>query len=168
MLVDDHPAVREGLAESISREADLRICAQAEDRQGALKAIESSKPDLIVIDLTLKRSSGLELIKDINARWPGILILVMSMHDETLYAERVLRAGAQGYITKQEATRNVLLAIRRVLSGGIYLSESISSTILKRLATKPKAGSDSVADLLAEREMQVFELTGQGLSTREI
>jgi len=168
LLVDDHPAVREGLAESISRESDLTVCGQAEDHRGALKEIESEKPDLVVIDLMLKNSSGLELIKDIHARWPQILILVVSMHDEMLYAERVLRAGAHGYITKQEATRNVLLAIRRVLNGGIYLSEKTSSTILARLAAKPKVVSDSISDLLAEREMQVFELTGQGLSTREI
>jgi DNA-binding NarL/FixJ family response regulator len=166
--VDDHPAVREGLAESISRESDLTVCGQAEDHRGALKEIESEKPDLVVIDLMLKNSSGLELIKDIHARWPQILILVVSMHDEMLYAERVLRAGAHGYITKQEATRNVLLAIRRLLNGGIYLSEKTSSTILARLAAKPKVVSDSITDLLAEREMQVFELTGQGLSTREI
>lgn len=168
LLVDDHPAVREGLAESISRESDLTVCGQAEDHRGALKEIESEKPDLVVIDLMLKNSSGLELIKDIHARWPQILILVVSMHDEMLYAERVLRAGAHGYITKQEATRNVLLAIRRLLNGGIYLSEKTSSTILARLAAKPKVVSDSITDLLAEREMQVFELTGQGLSTREI
>jgi DNA-binding NarL/FixJ family response regulator len=168
LLVDDHPAVREGLAESISRESDLSVCGQAEDHRGALKEIESEKPGLVVIDLMLKNSSGLELIKDIHARWPQILILVVSMHDEMLYAERVLRAGAHGYITKQEATRNVLLAIRRVLNGGIYLSEKTSSTILARLAAKPKVASDSISDLLAEREMQVFELTGQGLSTREI
>ncbi len=168
LLVDDHPAVREGLAESINRESDLTVCAQAEDQRGALLAMESCKPDLVVVDITLKNSSGLELIKDIRARWPRVLILVLSMHDEALYAERVLRAGAQGYITKQEATRNILQAIRRVLSGGIYLNERVSSTILGRLALNPGLRSDSVSDLLADRELQVFELIGQGLSTREI
>src|SRR5262245_23196587 len=167
MLVDDHPIVREGLAESINREPDLLVCAQAEDHQEALKAFESSKPDLVVIDLMLKSSSGLELIKDIHTRWPRLLILVVSMHDETLYAERVLRAGAQGYITKQQATRDILLAIRRVLSGGIYLNERTASSVLARLASK-QAVTDSLTDLLADREMQVFELTGRGLSTREI
>ncbi|HWI58982.1 MAG TPA: response regulator transcription factor, partial [Bacillota bacterium] len=112
LLVDDHPIVRDGLAEVINREADLTVCAQAEDRHQALAAIEATRPDLVVVDLTLKNSSGLELIKDINTRWPRIFILVVSMHDETLYAERVLRAGAQGYITKQEATRDILLGIR--------------------------------------------------------
>ena len=168
MLVDDHPVVREGLAESINRESDLTVCAQAEDHHAALKAVETAKPDLVVIDLMLRNSSGFELIKDIHSRWPRILILVVSMHDETLYAERVLRAGAQGYITKQEATRDILLAIRRVLSGGIYLNERTASTELSRLASKTQAVSDSIADLLADRELQVFELTGQGLSTREI
>jgi DNA-binding NarL/FixJ family response regulator len=168
LLVDDHPVVRDGLAESINHEPDLTVCATAEDRQEALKAVETTKPDLAVIDLMLKSSSGLELIKDIHARWPKLLILVVSMHDETLYAERVLRAGAQGYITKQQATRDILLAIRRVLSGGIYLSEKTASTVLGRLTSKPKAVSDSIVDLLGDRELQVFEMTGRGLSTREI
>jgi len=168
MLVDDHTIVREGLAESINREPDLLVCAQAEDHQEALKAFESSKPDLVVIDLMLKSSSGLELIKDIHTRWPRVLMLVVSMHDETLYAERVLRAGAQGYITTQEATRDILLAIRRVLAGGIYLNERTASVVLARLASKTQAVSNSIADIMADREMQVFELTGHGLSTREI
>jgi len=167
VLVDDHPVVREGLAESINREHDLTVCAQAEDYRAALKAIENTKPELVVVDLMLKDSSGMELIKDIHTRWPRLLILVVSMHDETLYAERVLRAGAQGYITKQQATRDILLAIRRVLSGGIYLNERTASSVLARLAAK-QAVTDSITDLLADREMQVFELTGRGLSTREI
>jgi DNA-binding NarL/FixJ family response regulator len=168
LLVDDHPVVREGLADSINQEPDLVVCATAEDRRVALEAVENTKPELTVIDLMLKSSSGLELIKDIHARWPKVLILVVSMHDETLYAERALRAGAQGYITKQQATRDVLLAIRRVLSGGIYLSEKTASTVLARLASKPQAASDSIADELADRELQVFEMTGRGLNTREI
>jgi DNA-binding NarL/FixJ family response regulator len=168
LLVDDHPVVRDGLADSINHEPDLTVCATAEDRPEALKAVEATKPDLAVIDLMLKSSSGLELIKDIQARWPKLLILVVSMHDETLYAERVLRAGARGYITKQQATHDILSAIRKVLSGGIYLSEKTASTVLARLTSKPQAVTDSVADLLADRELQVFEMTGRGLSTREI
>lgn len=168
LLVDDHPVVREGLAESINRESDLTVCAQAEDHQGALKAIETHHPELVVVDLMLRDSSGMELIKDIHARWPRLLILVVSMHDETLYAERVLRAGAQGYITKQQATHDILLAIRRVLGGGIYLNERTASAVLARLATKPQAPSHSIPDLLADRELEVFELTGRGLSTREV
>ena len=168
ILVDDHPVVRQGLAESINRESDLSVCAQAEDHHEALRAIETTRPDMVVVDLMLKTSSGIELIKDIHARWPHLLILVVSMHDETLYAERVLRAGARGYITKQEATRDILLAIRRILAGGIYLNERTSSAVLGRLAAKPQAAGDSISDQLADRELQVFELTGRGLSTREI
>jgi DNA-binding NarL/FixJ family response regulator len=168
LLVDDHPVVREGLAESINRESDLTVCAQAEDHQQALLAIEHHHPELVVVDLMLRDSSGLELIKDIHARWPRLLILVVSMHDETLYAERVLRAGAQGYITKQQATHDILLAIRRVIGGGIYLNERTASAVLARLAAKPQAASHSIPDLLADRELEVFELTGRGLSTREI
>jgi DNA-binding NarL/FixJ family response regulator len=168
LLVDDHPVVRDGLADAINHEPDLMVCATAEDRPEAMEAIERSKPELAVIDLMLKSSSGLELIKDVHARWPKLPILVVSMHDETLYAERVLRAGARGYITKQQATRDILLAIRKVLAGGIYLSEKTASTVLSRLTLQPQAPSDSLVDMLADRELQVFEMTGRGLSTREI
>ena len=168
LIVDDHPVVREGLAESIERESDLTVCAQAEERAEALQILEAARPDLVVVDLMLKNSSGLELIKDIHARWPRVLLLVVSMHDETLYAERVLRAGAQGFITKQEATRDILLALRRVLAGGIYLNDRTASVVLARLTSKPESMSDSITDLLADRELQVFELIGRGLSTREI
>ena len=167
VLVDDHPMVRERIAEIVNQESGLAICGGAADRPEALQMIELQKPDLAIVDLTLKNSDGLELIKDIRSRWPKLLILVVSMHDEILYAERVLRAGARGYITKQEATSNILLAIRRVLSGGIYLNEKTASTVLARLRSNPEA-SDSIRDVLADRELQVFEFTGQGLSTREI
>src|SRR5512138_1040406 len=132
VLVDDHPAVREGLAESINRESGLSVAGQADDQPAALSVIEATTPDMVVLDLTLKSSSGLELLKVIHTRWPRMLILVVSMHDENLYAERVLRAGAHGYITKQEATSKVILAIRHVLGGGIYLNEKVSSTLLGR------------------------------------
>jgi DNA-binding NarL/FixJ family response regulator len=168
LLVDDHPVVRDGFAEVINRETDLTVCATAEDRTGALAAIEKKRPGLVVIDLTLKNSSGMELIKDIHTRWPELLILVVSMHNENLYAERVLRAGARGYITKQQATRDILLAIRRVLSGGIYLNETTGAAVLARLAATPQAKEDAVLDQLTDRELQVFELTGQGFNTREI
>jgi DNA-binding NarL/FixJ family response regulator len=168
LLVDDHPVVRDGFAEVINRESDLTVCAAAEDRAGALQAIETTRPGLVVIDLTLKNSSGMELIKDIHARWPKLLILVVSMHNENLYAERVLRAGARGYITKQQATRDILQAIRRVLSGGIYLNETTGAAVLARLASNPQAKEDAVLDQLTDRELQVFELTGQGFNTREI
>jgi len=168
LLVDDHPVVRDGFADVINREPDLMVCAVAEDRAGALQAIETSRPNLVVIDLTLKNSSGMELIKDIQVQRPGLLILVVSMHNENLYAERVLRAGARGYITKQQATRDILQAIRRVLSGGIYLNEATGAAVLARLSAKPQTEGDAVLDLLTDRELQVFELTGQGFNTREI
>jgi DNA-binding NarL/FixJ family response regulator len=168
LLVDDHPLVRERLAELIQREPDLVVCAEAEDRYDAIAAIELSRPDLVIIDLTLKTTDGLELIKDIAARWPGLFMLVVSMHDESLYAERAIRAGALGYITKQEATRNILLAIRRVLSGSVYLSEKTAGRLIARMAPQNGIRETSPADLLADRELQVFELTGQGLNTRQI
>ena len=168
LLVDDHPIVRERIMEIINDEAGLIVVGEAEDRHGAIEAIQATKPSLAIIDITLKNSNGLELIKDIHARWPKLLMLVVSMHDESLYAERVLRAGARGYMTKQEATSNILLAIRRVLDGGVYLNEKASSKVLSRLLTQPRRGKDSVTDVLADRELQVFELTGDGLSIREI
>ena len=168
LLVDDHPMVRERLAEVIGRESDLAVCAEACDRHNAIAAIEKTNPVLAIIDLALKNSSGLELIKDIHARWPQLRVLVLSMHDESLYAERVLRAGAHGYITKQEATRNILAAIRKVLSGEIYLNEKTAATMIGRLTSGTKGGDGSIADRLTDRELQVFELTGTGLGTRDI
>jgi DNA-binding NarL/FixJ family response regulator len=168
LLVDDHPLVRERLAEIINREPDLIISGEAEDRQEAIDAILAKPPDLAIIDLTLKNSDGLELIKDIRVRWPKLRMLVVSMHDESLYAERVIRAGAMGYITKQEATRKILLAIRRVLSGNIYLNEKIANRMLTRLTQHADPMSGTPAELLADREFQVFELTGRGLNTHEV
>jgi DNA-binding NarL/FixJ family response regulator len=168
LLVDDHPVVRDGFAELINREADLSVCAVAEDRAGALQAIERTLPRLVVLDLTLKNSSGMELIKDIHSRWPDLLVLVVSMHNENLYAERVLRAGARGYITKQQATRDILQAIRRVLSGGVYLNEATGAAVLARISANPSGKEDTLGDLLTDRELQVFELMGQGYNTREI
>ena len=170
LLVDDHPLVRERLGDVINREKDLVVCGEAEERYQAVELINQTPPDLAIIDITLKNSDGLELIKDIHARWPKLPMLVVSMHDETLYAERVLRAGARGYITKQEATRNILLAIRRILDGQIYLNDRVATQILTRIAS---TGAVSTAnprptDLLADRELQVFELTGRGLNGRQI
>ena len=168
LLVDDHPVVRDGLAEAINKERDLAVCAVADERHDALDAAEATHPDLAVIDLLLKNSSGLELIKDLHARWPRLLILVVSMQDEQVYAERALRAGARGYITKQQATRNIVAAIRRVLAGDIYLSDKIASSVLGRVMANPQATSDTLTEGLTDRELQVFELTGIGLSTRDI
>ncbi len=168
LLVDDHPLVRERLAEIIQREKDLTVCGEAEDRHEALAVATNQKPDLVIIDLTLKNSDGLELIKDIRSRWPKVLMLVVSMHDESLYAERVIRAGARGYITKQEATRKILLAIRRVLGGGIYLNEAVAGHIIGRLTARSDTAATTPAEELADRELQVFDLIGRGLDTAEI
>lgn len=166
--MDDHPLVRERLAEIIQREEDLTVCGEAEDRHEALAVAASQKPDLAIIDLSLKNSDGLELIKDIRSRWPKVLMLVVSMHDESLYAERVIRAGARGYITKQEATRKILLAIRRVLGGGIYLNEEVAGHIIGRLTARSDSAAATPAEELADRELQVFDLIGRGLDTAEI
>jgi DNA-binding NarL/FixJ family response regulator len=167
-VVDDHPMTRYGVVQLINDEPDLMVCGEAEDRHEAIAAIPPKKPDLVIIDLTLKNSDGMELIKDIRSRWPKLRMLVVSMHDESLYAERVIRAGALGYITKQEATRNILVAIRRVLEGTIYLNEKIASHIISRLTAHAGAVAATPAELLSDRELQVFDLTGQGLNTGEI
>src|ERR1035438_178193 len=168
LLVDDHPMVRERLADVINREADLMVSGEAEDRHGAIEAILAQPPDLVIVDLKLKNSDGLELIKDIRARWPKMRMLVVSMHDESLYAERVIRAGASGYITKQEATRKILLAIRSVLTGSIYLNEKTASRLISRLMTNADQPTATPAESLADREFQVFELIGRGLNTHDI
>lgn len=168
VVVDDHPMVRERLAELINREPDLQVCGEAEDRSEAAHLIRDLQPDLAIVDLSLRNSHGLDLIKDIRATCPKTRILVVSMHDESLYAERVLRAGAQGYITKQEATRKMLSAIRKILGGKTYLSDSTSEQILTRLNLHPKAEATGPSDLLSDREMQVFELAGDGLLTKQI
>ncbi|MEK7949803.1 response regulator transcription factor [Luteolibacter soli] len=167
VLVDDHPMVRERLAEVINREPDLSICGEAEDRAGALEVVEREKPRLAIVDLTLKRSNGLDLIKDLRVMYPELLILVLSMQDENLYAERVIRAGAHGYITKQEATRKILDAIRQVMAGKVFLSEELSAEILSRMLGKTKGAVRSL-DVLSDRELQVFGLVGEGFGTRQI
>jgi Response regulator containing a CheY-like receiver domain and an HTH DNA-binding domain len=168
LLVDDHPMVRERLAEIIEREPDMHVVGEAEDRHAALDVVRLSSPDLVIVDLTLKNSSGLELIRDLRAQYPGIAIRVVSMHDESLHAERVIQAGARGYITKQEATKNILLAIRTVLEGQIYLSDKISLKIATKLAHEKAAFPKSMAQKLTDREMAVFEMISQGFGTRQI
>jgi DNA-binding NarL/FixJ family response regulator len=168
VVVDDHPMVRERLAEVINREADLKVCGEAEDRFEAMRVIEETAPHLAIVDLTLRNSHGLDLIKDIQLMTPKVKVLVVSMQDEALYAERAIRAGAQGYITKQEATRSILLAIRQVLAGGIYLSAAMAARIATASLGKPRASLPGSIESLANRELQVFELVGSGFSTKEI
>jgi DNA-binding NarL/FixJ family response regulator len=168
MLVDDHPVLREGLAQLINQEPDLTICGQYDDAARAFAAMETECPDLVIIDLSLKGSSGLELVKNSRASHPKLLILVLSMHDETLYAERVLRAGAAGYIMKQEASEKILGAIRRVLHGDIYLSEKMGSKLMHQLIGGKSREVASALERLSDRELEVFGLIGQGKGTRQI
>lgn len=167
LVVDDHPLVRERLAEVIAAEPDLEVCGQAGDRSRALHLVETLHPDLVLLDLCLKKVPGLDLIKDISALNPRVRMLVVSMYDESLFAERALRAGAHGYITKQAATQHILAAVRRVLAGELYLSESASARIAARAVRSQQTGR-AATDQLTDRELHVLELLGEGCSVPEI
>ncbi len=169
LIVDDHPMMREGLRQMVAHEPDLEVCCEAEDAPGALRAVDEHDVSLAIVDISLHGSSGLELIKDIRARRADLPVLVLSMHDESLYAERVLRAGGQGYIMKHEGGEKIMAAIRQVLSGRIYLSEKMSDRLLGRLAGRQASPTVSPSvDKLTDREFEVFQLIGQGRTTREI
>ncbi len=168
LLVDDHPVVRKGLAQLIDGESDMAVCGEAETATEALAIVRQTEPDLAIIDISLKDSSGIELIKDLRARYPRLPVLVLSMHDESFYAERCLRAGAMGYVTKEEATETVLTAVRRILSGDLYLSEKMASKMLSVFVSGGRNSSGSSIDRLSDRELEVFELIGRGLPTREV
>ena len=168
LIVDDHPMTRAGLVHVINHQPDLVVCCEAENAAEALDAVDACRPDLVLADITLPGKSGLELIKDIKAIHPELPILVISMHDESLYAERVLRAGARGYITKQEGGEKLMQAFRHVLSGQIYVSEKMSAHILERFSGGQAAPVCSLVAQLSDREFGVFELLGQGLSAHEI
>jgi len=167
-IVDDHPIVRQGLALLINRELDLTVCGNAEEANSALQKIESLKPHVVIVDISLNGPDGLDLLKEIRMRDPNLPVLILSMLDELLYAERALRAGASGYIMKQEATEQVLVAIRRILAGEIYVSDRMANKMLHRLvgASLPLAGSP-IANL-TDRELEVFRLIGDGHGTRQI
>jgi len=167
-VVDDHPIVRQGLANLLSDEKDLTICGEAENALKALPAIGKLQPDLTIVDISLTGKTGLELIKDLRAQFPEVPVLVMSMHEEMIYAERALRAGARGYIMKQEGGKVLVKAIRQVLSGQVYASEKISATILDRLSDGQGELTRSPVENLSGREFEVFQLIGQRLSTRQI
>ncbi len=168
LIVDDHPIVRQGIKMLLDQEPDMLVCGEAESAAEALANIEKSKPDVAIVDLTLKESSGLDLIKDIKIRYPKLSVLVLSMRDETFYAERVLRAGALGYITKEEGTEKVVEGIRRILDGEVYVSEKLSARIVKEWVSGGVGATEPSIEKLTDREMQVFELIGNGLPTREI
>ncbi len=168
LIVDDHPMMRQGLAQLIGNEPDLIVCCEAENAHQALDAIQNQAPDLVLADITLPDKSGIELIKDIQAMYPGLAVLVISMHDESLYAERVLRAGGRGYIMKQEGGRKLLEAIRHVLTGQIYVSEKMSAKILEIFSGRRQEARKSPVENLTDREFEVFQLIGQGKGTRQI
>lgn len=167
LIVDDHPAVREALALRIGRCADLQIVGEASGAAEALRQYESCRPDVSVIDISLKEGSGIDLIKRIKARDPAARLLVWSMYDESLYGERALRAGASGYLSKETETSEIIVAIRRVLDGKVHISETLSARLLVR-GTGGASIHASPGELLSNRELEVFELIGQGLTTREI
>jgi len=167
LLVDDHPLVRESLRRIIQQEADLSVCGETDNGNQALELVAATKPHLVILDLSLKDSHGLELVKNLTASHPEILTLVFSMHEETLHAERVIRAGARGYLAKEEPSAKILQAVRKVLAGEIYWSEKAANWVASQIASRPKSSGFSV-DLLTDRELQVFELIGEGQSTRQI
>jgi DNA-binding NarL/FixJ family response regulator len=169
LIVDDHPMVRDQLRAVVESEADLKVCGEAEDGHQVLSLIGSANPDLVIVDLTLKGSlGGLDLIKELQRQYPRLFVLVVTMHDESLYAERAIHAGARGYITKQEATTKILQAIRQVLAGQIYLSEKMAAKVLTKLAAGKNTRGRSSIESLTDRELQVFKLIGHGRSTQQI
>lgn len=168
LIVDDHPMMRQGLIQLINGEKDLTVIGEADNAIQARELAAKLKPDLMVVDISLPGKNGLELIKDLQAVRPDLSILVLSMHDEMLYAERVLRAGGRGYIMKQEGGKKIIEAVRQVLSGKIAVSERMSSQILENVSRRPSRPSQSPMERLTDREFEVFHLIGQGLGTREI
>jgi DNA-binding NarL/FixJ family response regulator len=168
VIVDDHPLLRKGVGQLINNEKDLLVVGEAEDAAKALTAIETAKPDVALIDISLGGASGIELLKNIKARFPKLQVLVLSMHDESVYAHRALRAGASGYIMKQEATEKVLTALRKVLRGEVYLSDRLGARMLNTLVGGRSSTATSPIEALSDRELEVFSLIGQGHGTRPI
>lgn len=173
LLVDDHPIVRRGLADLIDQEDGLAVCGEADDARAAVELFRELQPDLVVVDITLKDTNGLELIKDLKARDPDVRLLVASMRDERVYAERALRAGALGYVSKEESGDLLVQAIRAVLAGRVWVSQPVSQRALQRMVgANGNEGDDAappaIVETLSDRELEVFELIGRGHSTREI
>ena len=168
-LVDDHAIVRRGLVELIDHEPDLIVCGEGEDAYGSLRVIRDSRPDLCVVDVSLKDSDGLELLKELQAQLPDLPVLILSMHDESIYGERALRAGARGYIMKQEAPANILAAVRKVLAGQVYVSEKMQAMLLDRLVCGNRTTANRLPmDRLTDRELEIFRMIGAGESVKEI
>jgi DNA-binding NarL/FixJ family response regulator len=170
LVVDDHPIVRAGLTQLINREPDLAVCGDAEEMHAALRNIDDLKPDILIVDISLNGPDGLDLLKNIRAKDPNLPVLILSMHDESIYAERALRAGANGYIMKQEATERVLVALRRILSREIYVSDRVANQMLRQFVGGSGAAAvkRSPFDDLSDRELEVLRLIGEGQGTRQI
>lgn len=166
-IVDDHPLVREGLANLINQQTDMEVCGDAEDSAGAISAIQTTNPDVVLVDISLKNESGLELVKTLRNQFPELAVIVLSMHDEALYAERALHAGARGYVMKRETTKNVLTAIRRVFEGDIYVSDRVVNSMAKRMSSRKTAAAEPV-ERLSDRELEIFRLLGQGRTPSQI
>src|ERR1700720_808360 len=167
-VVDDHPIVRQGLTLLINQEVDLAVCGEAEEMHSALASILAVRPDILIVDISLNGPDGLELLKNIRISSPRLPVLILSMHDESIYAERALRAGANGYIMKQEAAEKVLVALRRILSGEIYVSEKIANSMLQHYVRGANPSEASSVSELTDRELEVFRLIGEGHGTRRI
>ncbi|MBU6402314.1 MAG: response regulator transcription factor [Verrucomicrobia bacterium] len=167
-LVDDHPLVREWLTNLIQQQPDLVVCGEAESGPQARQAIVASRPNVAIVDISLKDSSGIELIKDLRQCCPQVAVLVLSMHEESHYAERALRAGARGYIMKRETATKVIAAIRQVLEGRLYVGESLATSMAAQFVAGKTLATGSPAELLSDRELEVFELLGKGRGTRQI
>jgi DNA-binding NarL/FixJ family response regulator len=167
-VVDDHPIVRQGLALLINQEPDLTVCGEAEEAESILASIVQLEPDIIVLDISLPGSDGIDALKAIRSNHADLPVLILSMHDESIYAERALRAGANGYIMKQEATDTVLVALRRILAGEVYISDRATSKMLQRIVARPATRQRTSVASLSDRELEVFRLIGSGLGTREI
>jgi DNA-binding NarL/FixJ family response regulator len=168
LVVDDHPLLRQGLALLINREQDLMVCGEAEEAQAAMRAIAEKKPDILIADISLNGPDGLDLLKNLRTLYPDLPVLILSMHDESIYAERALRARANGYIMKQEATEKVLTAVRRILGGDIYLSDRMANKLLHQYISGSVADISSHLSVLSDRELEVFRLIGEGRSARQI
>jgi DNA-binding NarL/FixJ family response regulator len=167
LIVDDHPIVRQGLRRMIEPEPDLVVCGEVQTEREARTAIRALSPDVVIVDISLAQGDGLELVRDVHAQQPELPMLVLSMHDELIYAERLLAAGASGYIMKQAASDQLLIALRQVLAGGTYLSESLAGNLGRSDAAAAGGGSGDPIDRLSNRELQVLSLIGRGMSSRE-
>lgn len=168
IVVDDHPFVRYGITQLVNAEPDLRVCCEADDYQQAMIKIKRMRPDFAIIDLSLKDVNGIELIKDIKTVFPSLPVLVLSMHDEFHYAERAIRAGASGYVMKMEGTETLIKAIRTILSGQVFVSSEMASKLIAKKTALPPRGETDILGCLSDRELQVFELIGKGLKTKQI